>query len=388
MIDVAIVGGGPVGLFLATLLLQRGVSVTVLERRTSGTGGHSRAIGIHPPALNALSRAGVDQELICRGVPIRRGVAVDAGRTLAGMSFDAVPGPYPFVLSLPQNTTEEVLAARLRGLDPGALRYGVRVTGLDGVGREEGGPLLVRTDSAGHEEEFEASLVVGADGVRSVVRSAAGLGTHGRDYPDRYLMGDFDDGTDLGPDAALFLAADGIVESFPLPGRQRRWVVRLNGRTLPGDGAHGLADEVRRRTGVSVDAGSNTMLSTFGVRSRLVRRMAAGRCVLIGDAAHEISPIGGQGMNLGWLDAVELAGLIPLLLSTGRFHDPSGTPGLRAFEHRRLKAAARAVRQSEINMALGRPLPAGFLAARNGSITAAAAVPALNRWTARRFTMH
>lgn len=386
MIDVAIVGGGPVGLFLATLLLQRGISVTVLERRTAGTAGHSRAIGIHPPALSALSRAGVDQELIRRGVPIRRGVAVNAGRTLAEMSFDAVPGPYPFVLSLPQNSTEEVLAARLRGLDPGALRCGVRVTGLAGRGRE-GGPVRVRTDSAGLVDYLEASLVIGADGVRSVVRSAAGLGTHGMDYPDRYLMGDFDDGTDLGPDAALFLAADGIVESFPLPGRQRRWVVHLNGRTIPGDGAHGLAGEVRRRTGVTVDAGSNTMLSTFGVRSRLVRRMAAGRCVLIGDAAHEISPIGGQGMNLGWLDAVELAGLIPSLLSTGRAHDPSMAPGLRAFEHRRLRAAARAVRQSEINMALGRPLPAGLLAARNGAIAAAAAVPALNRWTARRFTM-
>ncbi|MFS0716575.1 NAD(P)/FAD-dependent oxidoreductase [Arthrobacter sp. 1P04PC] len=387
MIDVAIVGGGPVGLFLATLLVQRGVSVTVLERRTAGTGGHSRAIGIHPPALSALSRAGVDQELIRRGVPIRRGVAVNEGRTLAGMSFDAVPGPYPFVLSLPQNSTEEVLAARLRGLDPGELRCGVRVTGLAGRGRE-GGPVRVRTDSAGHEEEFEASLVVGADGVRSTVRSGAGLKTHGRDYPDWYLMGDFDDGTDLGPDAALFLAADGIVESFPLPGRQRRWVVRLNGRTLPGDGAHGLAGEVRRRTGVSIDAGSNTMLSTFGVRSRLVRRMAAGRCVLIGDAAHEISPIGGQGMNLGWLDAVELAGLIPSLLATGRSTDPSMAPGVRAFEHRRLRAAARAVRQSEINMALGRPLPAGVLAARNGAIAAAASIPALNRWTARRFSMH
>ena len=311
--DVAIVGGGPVGLFLATLLLQRGISVTVLERRTAGTGGHSRAIGIHPPALNALSRAGVDQELIRRGVPIRRGVAVNAGRTLAEMSFNAVPGPYPFrAVPARASSAGGLLAARLRGLDPGAVRCGVRVTGLAGGGRE-GGPVRVRTDSAGHVEEFEASLVVGADGVRSTVRSAAGLGTHGRDYPDRYLMGDFDDGTDLGPDAALFLAAGGIVESFPLPGPQRRWVVRMNGGTPAGDGAHGLAGEVRRRTGVSIDAGSNTMLSTFGVRSRLVRRMAAGRCVLIGDAAHEISPIGGQwrGRNpAGWTPA-EAAGPIP-----------------------------------------------------------------------------
>jgi 2-polyprenyl-6-methoxyphenol hydroxylase-like FAD-dependent oxidoreductase len=202
-------------------------------------------------------------------------------------------------------------------------------------------------------------------------------------------MGDFADGTCLGPDAALFLAAAGIVESFPLPGALRRWVVRLDKtdtaritapRSRPD--ARWLAERVRERTGIRIDAGSNSMLSSFGVRSRLARRMVAGRTVLVGDAAHEISPIGGQGMNLGWLDAVALA---PLAVAAVQGAEVGAQ--LQRFECNRRRAAVRATRQAEINMALGRPLCGALLRIRNNAIAAAAAVPAVNSFVARRFTM-
>jgi 2-polyprenyl-6-methoxyphenol hydroxylase-like FAD-dependent oxidoreductase len=112
--------------------------------------------------------------------------------------------------------------------------------------------------------------------------------------------------------------------------------------------------------------------------------MAAGRVVLIGDAAHEISPIGGQGMNLGWLDAQALSPVILSALSGGK--DRTGRQ-FEEFEAGRRRAALLARRQSEINMMLGRPLPVPLLALRNLAISAAAGTPAVNRWVARRFTM-
>jgi 2-polyprenyl-6-methoxyphenol hydroxylase-like FAD-dependent oxidoreductase len=104
--------------------------------------------------------------------------------------------------------------------------------------------------------------------------------------------------------------------------------------------------------------------------------------VLLGDAAHEISPIGGQGMNLGWLDA---RALVPLLLESlaGRRTDT----GFTQFEADRRRAALLARRQSEINMLLGRPLPWPLVRLRNAAVGAAAATPAVNAWVARRFTM-
>ena len=398
MADVLSSGAGPVGLFMAALLLQDGMDVQILEQR-SAPEPHSRAIGIHPPALAALAGTGVAEALVAEGVPIRRGVAVAGGNCLAQMSFAGVSDRFPFVLSLPQGRTEALLERRVNELDAGALHRGVRLTRLS----DDGARVTVEAESGSALLRYTAPLVIAADGVRSTVRALRGVAVRVKEYPDSYLMGDFADNTGFGPDAALFLAAAGIVESFPLPGQRRRWVVRLGAGDLTignlttaggpaggGSAAGGQGGDagwlmrcVRERTGLGIDAGTNSMLSRFGVRTRLARRMVTGRVMVIGDAAHEVSPIGGQGMNLGWLDAAALA---PIVSAAVRGQEVEAA--LRTFECTRLRAAARATRQAEINMALGRPLPDRLSAVRNRTIGGVAAVPALNALIARRFTMH
>lgn len=390
--EVLIIGAGPVGLFMAALLLQDGVDVQVLEQRGAPE-PQSRAIGIHPPALAALAGTGVAEAMIAEGVQIRRGMAMAGGKCLARMSFAGVSDRFPFVLSLPQARTEAHLERRVNELGDGALHRGVRLTGLS----DDGGRVSVEADSKSGTLRYSAPLVIAADGVRSTVRALQGADVRVKEYPDSYLMGDFADGTGFGPDAALFLSGAGIVESFPLPGQLRRWVVRLGtgdsaaggpaagapGVDAPGVDARWLMGCVRERTGLAIDPGTNSMLSRFGVRTRLVPRMVAGRVVMIGDAAHEVSPIGGQGMNLGWLDAAALA---PIVSAAVRGQDVADR--LRTFERTRLRAAARAARQAEINMALGRPLTDRLLALRNRGIAGVAAVPPVNSLIARRFTMH
>lgn len=101
MFDVIVVGAGPVGLFLGALLLQEGLSVRILEQRT-GPSTHSRAIGIHPPALAALDAAGVAAAMVAEGVQIGLGIARSSGTEVARLSFAKLSVQYPFVLALPK----------------------------------------------------------------------------------------------------------------------------------------------------------------------------------------------------------------------------------------------------------------------------------------------
>lgn len=378
MTDVVIVGGGPVGLYLAALLLQEGVRVRVLEQRFRRE-QHSRAIGIHPPALEALDKVGVAGGMVRAGVPILGGTALSRGRTVGSMSFATVSDRFPFVLSLPQFTTESLLEQRVHDLDASALSRGARVSAIT----DDGGlvTVAVAPEEAGAGSRITARLLVAADGARSSVRSMLNVPVNTKTYPDHYVMGDFAADGNHEQEAVLYLEAEGIVESFPLPCGLRRWVVRTDRPALDVD-ASALSRLVQDRTGVRPDPATNTMVSSFSPRSSVACRLVAGRAVLVGDAAHEISPIGGQGMNLGWLDAAELAPIIRAALAGRRVGND-----LHDYVSRRRKAARRARWQAGVNMALGRPVALPLLGLRNLAFGMVAGLPSANRLAARRFTM-
>ncbi|KQX07509.1 MULTISPECIES: FAD-dependent oxidoreductase [unclassified Leifsonia] len=369
MPDVVIVGGGPVGLLLAILLAQRNVDVVVLEGRTEGS-AHSRAIGIHPPAVRVLESAGVAGEAIRRGVPITRGEVRCDGRVLGSLDFAEAGARYPFVLSLPQRETEALLRERLAELAPDAVTRGARVTG---VLQHDAGAEVVLEDGS----RVGASIVIGADGTRSAVRAASGIEWIPRGDRVDYVMADFPDDTGHPDRALLFFERGGVVESFPLPQGERRWVA-MTDRAWTGATSAELAELIAERTGERSAPGGGSV-SAFSVRQHLASRMVVGRVALVGDAAHEISPIGGQGMNLGWLDARALAPAIVAALNGDH-------SGLESYDRVRRRSAAIASRQAAFNMGMGKPVSGVRLRGRN-ALVRSLAVPPTRALVARAFTM-
>ena len=399
MRDVLVVGGGAAGLALAARLLEAGLDVVVWERRPAPA-GLSRAIGIHAPALESLDRE-VAEQVVDESVLVRRGVARTRDRVLGVVPFDRVSARFPFVATLPQARTEEILRARVDALDPSCVQRGTTLTGLQEVhgAVQVTGEVPITGWAADQEapaadDAFTSALtlttpvhetarfVVAADGARSTVRDLLGVPAPLRTYPDTYVMGDLADTTGTGTgalvddgarrdDAVVHLEREGVVESFPLPQGTRRWVVRTDARVV-GPTAHQLVAVVEHRTGVRLDPSTCTMLSSFEVRRRLATRTVHGRTVLLGDAAHEISPIGGQGMNLGWLDAARLAPLLVDGARAGRIP----AEALERYDASRRRRARWTARQAEANMALGRPVQGATAVLRDALLTAALRTPA------------
>ena len=333
--DVIVVGGGAVGLFLGCRLAQLGLAVRVLERHPTPA-LHSRAIGIHPPSLERLAVLGLAEQFVREGVKVTRGHAYAGTKHLGTLLFSSCPAPYPFILTLPQPRTEALLAARLDELLPRARRCGAEVVGL------EAEPNGVTVTLQGGKT-LRSRFLVAADGKDSFIRKSLAIPFPGKRYSDTYIMGDFADTTELGSDAGLYLTRAGLIESFPLPGGIRRWVAKTP-QFVKDPAPKLLGQLIRERLGVQVPVATSSVVSSFGVQRFLAERFTSGRVALVGDAAHVLSPIGGQGMNLGWLGAWRLADV----LAKGEH--------LESYDaHRR--TAQNATLRAEFNTVMGRATP-------------------------------
>ncbi|MFF2272781.1 FAD-dependent oxidoreductase [Agromyces sp. NPDC058136] len=391
-VGVAIVGGGPVGLLLGCLLAARDVSVAVVERRTE-VSTRARAIGVHAPGFAVLAEAGVGDELAEQAITITGGEVSCAGRVLGRMRFPEASA----VWSLPQHLVEAALERRLAELAPGALRRGVEAGSVRGV---RGGVELSPTGESGGAP-LRADYLVVAAGVRSRLRESFGVGWRRAAGSARYAMADvaFSEGAPDDELAQLRFEADGVVESLPMPGG-RRWVAHLGavdrGVVDRGAGAvladaadpavepavidaAAFAEIIAVRTGVQLDPAAIEP-SVFEARQHLASRFAAGRLALAGDTAHELSPIGGQGMTLGFLDAFALAAVLPEALAMS---DPAP---FAHYARTRRRAAARACRRARFNMAMGAPARGIRLTLRN-AVVRMLAVPPVRAVLARTFTM-
>ncbi|KJQ54860.1 FAD-dependent oxidoreductase [Microbacterium sp. SA39] len=366
--DVLIVGAGPVGLLLACLLTQNGLRVAVCERRADAD-TRTRAIGIHRPGLDALDAAGVGAAVRREALRLVGGEVRSRGRTLASLAF----APDRPVMILPQTRTDALLRARLAARAPEALRRGWTVQDV----RDDGDVVRVSVGTPDGPHVLTAAVVVAADGVRSRLREDLGLGWRRRGGRATYAMIDVAD-PEPGDRAVLHCEPAGLVETFPLPGSRRRWVAR-QGAEVRLDTPQAFREAVETRTGIRLDLTDQGDPTVFVAAQHIAPRVARGRVILLGDAAHEISPIGGQGMNLGWTDAVHLAAELRSAL-------PGRMPDLTRYEQRTRRATRVVQRRSSFYMSMGAPAGIGTVVPRELVIRAMGSRP-VRRWSAGIITM-
>ncbi|MCQ6270635.1 FAD-dependent monooxygenase [Pseudarthrobacter sp. R1] len=347
---VVIVGGGPTGLMLAGELALAGVDVALVERRATQDLAGARAGGLHARTIEVLDQRGIAGRFLSEGQ-----VAQVAGFGGTRLDISDFPTRHPYGLGLWQNHIERLLAGWVAELGVTFYR-GQEVTGL---AQDVDGVDLYLKDG----RKLRAGYVAGCDGGRSLVRKAAGIDFPGWDPTTSALIGEVEMTGE--PEFGIHQNAFGI-HSF---GR-REYEIRDGQVVYADSGPVGvmvteehvgpaseptlgdLSAALIAVCGTDYGAHSPTWISRFTDMTRQAAAYRAGRILLAGDAAHVHAPDGGQGLNIGVQDAVNLGWKLGQVVKGA-----APETLLDTYHAERHPVAARVLRNTMAQTALRRPDP-------------------------------
>ena len=301
---VVIAGGGPTGMMLAGELALAGIDVGVVERRPSQDLPGSRAGGLHARTIEVLDQRGIADRFLAEGQVAQ--VAAFGGVSLDISDF---PTRHPYGLGLWQNHIERILAGWVRELDV-PIDYGTEVTGF---AQDDTGVDVELADG----RSVRAGYLVGCDGGRSLIRRAAGIEFPGWDPTISHLIGEVelaeepewgmrtDDVGIHGFSRVEYEIRDGEIV-YADHGPIRVMVTEPNVGATTEPTLRDLSERLVAVFGTDYGLRSATWLSRFTDMARQALAYRERRVLIAGDAAHIHYPVGGQGLNIGVQDAVNL----------------------------------------------------------------------------------
>src|ERR1700731_4713608 len=319
--DVLIIGAGPTGLVLALWLTELGVKVRIVDK-TAEPGTTSRALAVQARTLELYRQLDLADAVVAMGHHVPAVNLWVKGESAARISFGNVGSdltPYPFLHIFPQDRHERLLIERLEAL-------GVRVerrTELVHFAEQNNRLTALLRGPDGQEVDCAAAYIAGCDGARSIVRETIGTEFPGGTYRQLFYVADVDAaGPAVNGELHVDLDEADFLGVFPLAGEGK---ARLIGTVR--DERADRADTLMFRdvsdraiSHLKVQVNKVNWFSTYHVHHRVTQHFRKGRAFLLGDAAHIHSPAGGQGMNTGIGDAINLAWKLVAVLA-GRAPD-------------------------------------------------------------------
>ena len=341
--DVLVVGAGPTGLVLALWLTKLGAKVRIVDK-TDTPGTTSRALAIQARTLELYRQLDLAEAVVERAHRVPAVNLWARGERKARISFEEIGAgltPYPNMRIFPQDEHERLLVARLAVMGVDVERQTELLGYSDRGDRIE---AQLRHDGVA-DETCDAAYIAGCDGGRSRVRETMGVEFPGGTYQQVFYVADVEaSGPAVDGDLHVDLDEADFLAVFPLLGKGR---ARLIG-TVRGERAEraetlrfeDVSDRAIKSLRVKVEL--THWFSTYRVHHRVAEHFRQARAFLLGDAAHIHSPAGGQGMNTGIGDAINLAWKLKAALD-GRVPDSL----LDSYEIERIAFARKLVKTTD-----------------------------------------
>jgi 2-polyprenyl-6-methoxyphenol hydroxylase-like FAD-dependent oxidoreductase len=340
-LPVLIVGAGPTGLTAAIELSRLGVDVRIVDKALEAS-TTSRALGVQARTVELLRPRGVADEMLRIGNRASATTLYADGQRLAGIELHRMASEYNFILMLAQSETERLLTE-------GLSRQGVEVergVEFESLAQDDHGVHVALRHVDGRLEVQSASYVIAADGSHSPIRKALGLPFVGRSLTHTYVLGDVHLAGEVPENQlSIFLASNGFLAIFPMgDGRFRFMATDPDGVT--GDTPEPSLDDIQRLYDRTAHIGAQlyelNWSSRFRINSRHMTTLRDGRVFFGGDAAHVHSPAGGQGMNAGIQDMINLSWKLAMVL-----HGSARPALLDTYASDRLPVIAQLVTMTE-----------------------------------------